>query len=738
MARTAKKAGGGKGPKGNGAKRGVVKQARVVISQAADVQSRRRDAEAGQRHRDAMATVSRQRMSAAADIAPIPDVADRARREACAKSLREFCDTYMPKIFYLKWSKGHLELIKALEKVITRGGMAERAMPRGGGKSSLARAAALWGILYGYRKSLGLITATESRAEKMLKDFRTLILKNRLLLEDFPEVLYPLVCLQNDARRQAKQHAGGELTLSIWGNEYIVFPTVTGENMPARLREAGMEVSPAAGSTIFTKSLDSQDIRGESIMTAEGAELRPDCLLIDDPQTRQSARSPSQTKKRIDTIEGDVMYMAGPDKRLAAVMTITKMYDGDMADHYQDRTKAPQWQGHTTKMVLAFPTNEKLWDEYRRLLVEGLVGGDDDFWAASDFYRGHRAAMDAGAEVSWAERYPDNCVSAIQHAMNLRILNEEAFMAEMQNEPMADDSHVSALGAEEITQRLNNRRHLTVPTMCSHLVAFIDVHAKLLYWATLAVEDNFTGYLIDCGAYPQQKSEYFTLRQASHSLRMSHKGTGEEGAIYAGLLALMEKLAGQAYVRDDGEQMRLNLALVDTGYKKDVVERACRQGKFPGVFMASKGIGVKASGTGLTERKKAKGEQYGENWRVTAAQGSQSMRLVLYDTNYWKTFTHGRLATAVGDRGACTLWGDRPGRHKMLADHLTAEYAVHVEARGRVVYEWQAKPGNPDNHLLDCMVGCMVAGSMRRCELLERVVPRKKRRPKGQIKAKRG
>ena len=50
--------------------------------------------------------------------------------------------------------------------------------------------------------------------------------------------------------------------------------------------------------------------------------------------------------------------------------------------------------------------------------------------------------------------------------------------------------------------------------------------------------------------------------------------------------------------------------------------------------------------------------------------------------------------------------------HQLLTEHLTAECRVKTQARGRSVDEWKAKPGNPDNHWLDCLVGCAVAGSV--------------------------
>jgi len=36
---------------------------------------------------------------------------------------------------------------------------------------------------------------------------------------------------------------------------------------------------------------------------------------------------------------------------------------------------------------------------------------------------------------------------------------------------------------------------------------------------------------------------------------------------------------------------------------------------------------------------------------------------------------------------------------------------VKTDARGRVVDEWKARTGNPDNHWLDCLVGCAVTAA---------------------------
>ena len=71
----------------------------------------------------------------------------------------------------------------------------------------------------------------------------------------------------------------------------------------------------------------------------------------------------------------------------------------------------------------------------------------------------------------------------------------------------------------------------------------------------------------------------------------------------------------------------------------------------------------------------------------------------------------------MGDRGCLSLFGDKPQIHRMLAEQLTSEYFVKTEGRGRTVDEWKSRPEQPDNHWLDCLVGCAVAGSIQGVQL---------------------
>jgi hypothetical protein len=67
----------------------------------------------------------------------------------------------------------------------------------------------------------------------------------------------------------------------------------------------------------------------------------------------------------------------------------------------------------------------------------------------------------------------------------------------------------------------------------------------------------------------------------------------------------------------------------------------------------------------------------------------------------------------MGDRGCLSLFGDKPEMHRLFAEHITAEYRVKTEGRGRTVDEWKLRPSAVDNHWLDGLVGCAVAASIQ-------------------------
>ena len=118
---------------------------------------------------------------------------------------------------------------------------------------------------------------------------------------------------------------------------------------------------------------------------------------------------------------------------------------------------------------------------------------------------------------------------------------------------------------------------------------------------------------------------------------------------------------------------------------------------------------------------------------MPAVHGTRELRTVHLDTNYWKSFVHARLAVAMGDRGCLSLFGMKPEEHRLLSEHLAAEYRVRTEARGRTVDEWKLKASAVDNHWLDCLVGCAAAASMLGVSLFRGAAPKKVKRNRKRV-----
>ena len=222
-------------------------------------------------------------------------------------------------------------------------------------------------------------------------------------------------------------------------------------------------------------------------------------------------------------------------------------------------------------------------------------------------------------------------------------------------------------------------------------------------------------YCCGNGSWPDQKRAYFTLRDVRATLGRSTPGAGMEGQIYAGLEKLTAERLSKAYRREDGAEMRIDRCLIDAnwGQSTDVVYQFCRQSFFAGIVLPSHGKYVGASSIPFAEYKRKRGDRVGLHWRIPNTTGRRQVRHVLIDTNYWKSFVHARLAVSMGDPGCLSLSGRDEKAHRLLADHLTAEYRVQTTARGRTIDEWKLRATRPDNHWLDCLVGCAVAASMQ-------------------------
>jgi len=658
------------------------------------------EAEDYEAYRERKAKEARTLSVSGRDIGELPEVEDRERKGRARRDFRFFCEAYFPQTFHLTWSDDHLKVIAKIERAVLEGGLFAMAMPRGSGKTSLCETACLWAMLYGHREFVALIGSDEDHAAGMLDSIKAELENSDRLAADFPEVCHPIRSLEGITQRAAGQLYRGRQTHIGWTAKEIVLPTIEG--------------SSASGAIIRVAGITGR-IRGMKFKRADGQSVRPSLVLIDDPQTDESARIPSQCATRERILAGAILGLSGPGKKIAGLMTLTVVRADDMADRILDRDKHPQWQGERTRMVYDFPTDEALWSRYAEVRADGLRS-DRGIAEATRFYRAHRESMDAGARIAWPERYNHDEASAIQHAMNLRLQDEAAFFAEYQNEPLPDvEPDDELLTADQIAAKVSGHRRGLVPLGCTHLTMFVDVQGKALYWLVAAWAEDFTGFVVDYGTEPDQKRASFTLRDVRRTLADAAPRASVEGAIYAGLERLCGRTLGREWKRDDGAALRVDRCLIDAnwGTSTDVVYQFCRQSPHASVLLPSHGRYVGASSIPFSEYKRKRGDRVGLNWRVPVVTGRRAVRHVVFDTNYWKSFVQARLGVPMGDPGSLALFGRKAETHRLLAEHLTAEYRIKTEGRGRTVDEWKLRVDGLDNHWLDCLVGSAVAASMQ-------------------------
>jgi hypothetical protein len=640
------------------------------------------------------------------DIGALPEVANPQRKADCEHNFQLFCESYFPDTFSLGWSDDHIKVIVKIETAVLAGGLFALAMPRGSGKSSLSETAALWAMLYGHREFVALISATESAALEILDSIKTELDVNELLAEDFPEVCFPVAQLEGIANRCAGQLYQGVRTRITWTSNEIVLPTI--------------KDSKASGIIVRVAGITGR-IRGMKYKRSDGRSVRPSLVIIDDPQTSESAGSLEQTRKRIRVLGGDVLGLSGPGQKISGVMPCTIIRPGDMADIILDKNKHPDWNGEKTRMVYKFPDNMKLWEKYAELRAKSLRT-DGNFATATEFYKENREAMDAGAEVSWDARYNHDEISALQHAMNLKFQDEAAFRSEYQNDPLPDDnSDETMMTVDEIASKVSGLKHRYIPLACDKLTMFIDVQKALLFFVVVAWNDEFTGAVIDYGAWPDQRRRMFSLADANPTIQTTFPQAGFEGGLYAAMTALCDDLMSKEWQREDGAMIKIERAMIDAnwGQSTDIVYQFCRQSTHSNLILPSHGRYVGASSKPMTEYRKKPGDRLGLNWMVPNVTGKRAIRHVIYDSNFWKSFIHARLAVALGDKGNLTFYGRTPLQHQLIAEHLSAEFRVKTAGRGRVVDEWKIRPQHNDNHFFDCLAGTAVCASMLGASLPE-------------------
>ena len=672
-----------------------------------------------EKHREDMAAASRKRSTAGREIGEIPPIANVRRRSKCRKSLRLFCETYNPIAFKLGWSPDHLKAIARIEESATQGALFAFAMARGSGKTAICRMAALWVVSYAIRRYAFVIGSTDKKACESMDTIRTLIRFGGTYAADFPEISHAARALGGIANRATGQTCDGVSTMIEWSNDSIMLPTVPcPANWPRSWPKRSDGMAPTSGVIVYASGLTGEGLRGSNKTLTTGEMIRPDFVLLDDPQTPESARSKSQNQTRYRLVSSDVLGMAGPEVPIAAVMPCTVIEPGDMVDEILDRSKNPLWRGERSGIFTALPTNLAAWDAYFEIYARCAQMEPPNYGESNAYYVKNQAVLDAGCEATWPDRKGVD-LSAIQHAMHLYFRDRRGFMAEYMNRPEAAIvASASALNADAILTRASNLPRGIVPRECTRLTAFIDVGAHVLWWMVCAWDERFGGTILDYGSFPDQRRTYFTEADARITLGTlpELQGQPQSAAIYSGLTSVAAHALGRVYQQEGtGAEMRIERGMVDAnwGPGTDLVYEFCRRSEFSAILLPSHGRFIGVTSNPMHTWTTRPGERAGWCWRMSSPSNGRG-RHITFDANHWKTFAAERMRTAEGAPGCVRLYQPDDREHVMLADHFTAEYPVSATSRSseRTVDEWKDIPSR-DNHWWDCFVGCCVVASVQ-------------------------
>lgn len=677
-----------------------------------------------QRKKERSAEREREKSKSAREIGPLPAVVNPERRESCRLSLKLFLETYQAETFNLPWSDDHLRAISVMQDVILGGGQYALAMPRRQGKTTMITGATLWAILYGHRKFVVVIAATKADSVKIASNVKITIESDELIGADFPEACYPIQKLEGVNNRANAQTLDGEQTRIRWTREEIVFP-----NIPS---------ADCGCARLYCRSITGA-IRGLSDKLPDGSTIRPELVLLDDPQTERSAKSAHSTSQREQTISRAVLGLGGAKKRLAAFAAVTVIQEDDLAARLLDRQRMPDWRGDLMKLVYKMPTNMDWWKGYRDKRNE-LIRFERPLSELNDYYTQHRAIADEGCKVAWEYRHEPDQVSAIQYAMDLWAKDEDAFLSEYQNTPRRQElEDVYEIKTAAIGQRINNIPRGVVPDWAEYLTGFIDVQQDALFFLLAAWNRQLRGAVVDYGAWPDQGRAYYK----KNDIRLSITEVYKAATIQHGLAQAFDDLAPRILHKVFNYQTRgtkqIDCLLIDANWSvsTDVIYQLARTSG-SGKIYPHHGRYLAATTTPIEHWKPNPGDKTGPGWRQQL--GKRAARHFVTDVNYWKTVVAQRVQSESSEV-SIGFFGDRPEAHTMLADHLSAEFArdQSSESTGRRIMEWTARP-NRDNEWFDCLVGSCVAASYLGGELPGQIVrpPRKKVSWREQQQTKRG
>ena len=189
---------------------------------------------------------------------------------------------------------------------------------------------------------------------------------------------------------------------------------------------------------------------GKQIRGYRNGAYRPDLIILDDLESRDSNNTPELRQKAKDWLNQDLMPAGDPDNTAVIFMGTIVHHDSLLNYVLNDETKN-DFDKNRFSALLSPPERGDLWDAFENIYktykpseaeVEdyrnGLItGGTLNQIAALRFFEANKAEMTKGVQVLWESRFP------IQKLMLEKIaIGSKAFNTEFLNNPLDQESQV--------------------------------------------------------------------------------------------------------------------------------------------------------------------------------------------------------------------------------------------------------------------------------------------------------
>ena len=593
---------------------------------------------------------------------------DAARRKRLERNPERWLRWYFPNIFTLPFSDGHRAIIGAVLKSDATGKNMVVAAPRGEGKTNILRYLSIFLVFTG-RARFVVVGGWQNRAASEAFSTWCIAITSERLVADYPEFCDPFA-VSTHGNRLPRLHWQGE-------------ETPTG----AAIKSARMQIVFPDGRGAMAAGSLQGDIKGLNITTSGGASLRPDKLLLDDPQDTDRAADPLFVEATLHKIDTQWLCLAGPDTRISMMVACTIFAQDDVGESLGKRkdsvfVRIPRVVSWPEAFDKADSLSRTLWERWYDLYCDEGTRAE-----AFAFYRRNKAAMCKGFGVSWKHRFdrskgdPDACFSAM---VDYFAKGRDAFFSEYQNAPVDRDVNLYDLTPQLVQSHAVELKQNELPEDTVLVVLTTDI--------------NFSyGLTYEVAAFTRSRTCHVLARGVwcEAPLPVSTKNTNQEQRqekVKEALKKMSEWVSLQPW--------KIDMWLIDAGGEQfETVTSFCRAARREG-RLGRAIIGRAGKGYNPTTR-----TQFGRiRARVYQCFTRESGRWICFDADHYKEVAQTSWITPVGQTGSATIYA---GSHRDYADQMCREV---LEAKGVLearngsstvyAYRWNTRPGKHD--FLDC------------------------------------